>query len=254
MKIVWSLVILSLCVISNSTYAKDNAKESYAKERNDMVTHHLSSRNIKDRRVIKAFSEVPREKFVRPQEKSQAYNDHPLPIGEGQTISQPYVVAYMTQVAGIKSGDKVLEIGTGSGYQAAILSRMTHNVYSVEIRPKLTRFAKKNMKKAGYKNIYFKTADGYDGWQTHAPYDAIVVTCAANHVPIPLKKQLKVGGKMVIPVGSTTFHQSLILITRIAEDKFKSEHLIGVRFVPMVGKAQKETPADKTPLPIKIKP
>jgi len=250
MKTVWSLVMLLLCTISGSAYAQND----FVKKRNDMVARHLSSRNITDPRVIKAFLAVPRETFVRPKERDNAYNDHPLPIGEGQTISQPYVVAYMTQVAGIKPNDKVLEIGTGSGYQAAILSRMIKNVYSIEIRPKLTQFAKENMKKAGYKNIHYKTADGYEGWEDHSPYDAIIVTCAANHVPIPLKKQLKIGGKMVIPVGSTTFHQSLILITRTAKDKFKSEHLMGVRFVPMVGKAQKEKPADKKPPPIKIEP
>ncbi len=207
-----------------------------------MIQYHLKGRDISDSAVLSAFEKVPRELFVLPSWKSSAYEDNPLPIGEGQTISQPYVVALMTQRVGVKHGDKVLEIGTGSGYQAAILRTLTPHVYSIEIRKKLTEFATSNLKNAGFLDVHLKTDDGYFGWEKFAPFDVIMITCAANHIPPPLKKQLKVGGKLILPLGSTIFYQSLILIKREAKDKFSSETLTDVSFVPMTGRAEKLQP------------
>jgi len=251
------ILSLLVCLIKyDFLYAKENF---YEKARRQMVSEQLRGRDIRDKNVLKAFLTVPRELFVRSSWKSAAYDDNPLPIGEGQTISQPYVVALMTEAIEIKSGDKVLEIGTGSGYQAAILSEITKHVYSIEIRSSLSQFAKGNLKKAGYKNIKVKTADGYDGWQEFAPFDAILITAAVNHIPPPLKKQLKVGGGLILPLGSTLYYQSLVLVTRKSpesgpesgpesrKDEFDSKVLTDVRFVPMMGKAEsRKTPSDNT--------
>lgn len=215
-------------------------QKSYEKARRQMVEDQLRRRDIQDEKVLKAFLKVPRELFVTALWKRAAYDDNPLPIGEGQTISQPYVVALMTEALKLKAGDKVLEIGTGSGYQAAILSEITKGVYSIEIRTSLSQFAKANIKKAGYMNVKVKTADGYDGWIEHAPFDAIMITAAANHIPPPLKKQLKIGGKLILPLGSTIYYQSLVLVTRRSKHQFDSKVLADVRFVPMIGKAERQ--------------
>lgn len=226
----------------------------YEKARRHMVEDQLRGRDIQNEKVLKAFLKVPRELFVTTlqESKSAAYDDNPLPIGEGQTISQPYVVALMTEALKLKESDKVLEIGTGSGYQAAILSEITKEVYSIEIRASLSQFAKTNLKKAGYTNVKVKTADGYDGWTEHAPFDAIMITAAANHIPPPLKKQLKIGGKLILPLGSTVYYQSLVLVTRRSEHQFDSKVLTDVRFVPMIGKARMQAPPkDKNPKKLK---
>jgi protein-L-isoaspartate(D-aspartate) O-methyltransferase len=170
--------------------------------------------------------------------QSQAYADHPLPIGEGQTISQPYIVALMTQILLVQPGERVLEIGTGSGYQAAVLAELTNQVYTVEIREGLTKLAGQRLKQLGYEMVRVKYGDGYFGWEEYAPFDAIIVTCAANHIPPPLIKQLKEGGRLIIPLGSTTYFQTLTLLTK-KQGKPDIQHLTGVAFVPMTGEAQK---------------
>ncbi len=207
--------------------------------RQKMVKEQLLARNITDKEVISVMQKVPRHLFVDPRYRDQAYQDHPLPIDEGQTISQPYIVALMTQCLDLKKGDRVLEIGTGSGYQAAVLACLTDQVFSVEIRKNLAEKSSETLKKTGYDNVQVKWGDGYFGWEEHAPYDAIIVTCAANHIPPPLMKQLKEGGRLVIPLGSTLYFQTLTKITKTV-DKPQVEHILGVRFVPMVGEMEKK--------------
>ncbi|MBI3814834.1 MAG: protein-L-isoaspartate(D-aspartate) O-methyltransferase [Nitrospinae bacterium] len=213
-------------------------KGEFASARKKMVERDLKGRDIIDPKVLEIMGKVERHRFVDKHFQSVAYADHPLPIDEGQTISQPYIVALMTQVLKLKSGDKILEIGTGSGYQAAVLSEITPNIYTIEIRKKLADKAESRLKELGYGNVKVKAADGYFGWEEHAPFDAIIVTCAANHIPPPLTKQLKEGGRLVIPLGSTTYYQTLTLITKI-KGELDVQHISGVAFVPMVGEAEK---------------
>jgi protein-L-isoaspartate(D-aspartate) O-methyltransferase len=200
-----------------------------------MVMDQLKGRDITDPRVLDVMRTVKRHLFVSRRYRSQAYADHPLPIAEGQTISQPYIVALMTQILDVKAGEKVLEIGTGSGYQAAVLSHFTDHVWSIEIRKDLARDAADRLKSLGYETVEVKHGDGYFGWPEHAPFDAIIVTAAANHVAPPLLDQLKVGGRLLLPLGSTTYYQTLTKITKTPRGK-DVEHLLGVAFVPMVGK------------------
>jgi protein-L-isoaspartate(D-aspartate) O-methyltransferase len=209
-----------------------------AAARKRMVERDLKGRDINDPKVLEVMGRVPRHLFVDKSLQSQSYADHPLPIGEGQTISQPYIVALMTQILKIKPGEKVLEIGTGSGYQAAVLAELTDQVYSIEIREKLTRQATERLKELGYEKVHVKYGDGYFGWEEYAPFDAIIVTCAANHIPPPLIKQIKEGGRLIIPLGSTTYFQTLTLLT-MKQGKTDIQHLSGVAFVPMTGEAQK---------------
>ncbi|MDH7511956.1 MAG: protein-L-isoaspartate(D-aspartate) O-methyltransferase [Clostridiales bacterium] len=203
-----------------------------------MVSEQLAGRDINDRKVLEAMAKVPRHLFVSPSYRSQAYEDYPLPIDEGQTISQPYIVALMTQCLGLRSGEKVLEIGTGSGYQAAVLAQLTDKVFTVEIRENLATKSSQTLKNLGYENVHVKWADGYFGWEEEAPFDAIMVTCAANHIPPPLLNQLKEGGRLAIPLGSTLYFQTLTLVTKV-EGKPRVKHISGVRFVPMIGEAEK---------------
>jgi len=210
----------------------------YSRKRSEMVQRQLAMRDITDKKVLSAMGEVPRHLFIRDRYRRQAYEDYPLPIDEGQTISQPYIVALMTQNLNLKRGEKVLEIGTGSGYQAAILTHLTDEVYSIEIRKNLAEKASETLKKLGYESAHVKWGDGYFGWKEHSPFDAIIVTCAANHVPPSLFDQLKEGGRLIIPLGSTLYFQSLTLITKV-KDEPKVKHISSVRFVPMVGEAEK---------------
>lgn len=207
-------------------------------DRNEMVEEQLNPRDISDENVLKAMREAPRHLLVPEQNRSRAYNDSPLPIGHGQTISQPYIVAFMTQILNLNHGDKVLEIGTGSGYQAAVLSHITPNVYSIEIIEALGNRAKQDLNKLGYTNIEVKNADGYYGWEEYAPFDAIIVTAAAGHVPSPLVQQLKPNGTIVIPVGSPYQTQTLMKVTKSNSGEIRTESLMAVRFVPMTGEAQ----------------
>jgi protein-L-isoaspartate(D-aspartate) O-methyltransferase len=212
---------------------ENQAEAAFTEARKEMVEKQIQARDISDPRVLSAMAAVPRHRFVPQDYLSQAYADHPLPIGHGQTISQPYVVALMTQHLALRPGEKVLEIGTGSGYQAAILAELTDEVYSVEIIEPLGQQTATILKKLGY-NVHCKIGDGYYGWPEYAPFDAIIVTCAPDHVPQPLNRQLKDGGRMIIPVGPPGFYQTLWLIERKGEI-FQSTNLEGVRFVPMLG-------------------
>jgi protein-L-isoaspartate(D-aspartate) O-methyltransferase len=213
-------------------------EERYTQKRNEMVQRQLAARDITEQRVLDAMSKVPRHLFVDPRYRSQAYADHPLPIDDGQTISQPYIVALMTQYIDIKRGEKVLEVGTGSGYQAAVLAHLTEEVYSIEIKENLAKKASSTLKSLDYGLVQVKHGDGYFGWEDFAPFDAIIVTCAANHIPPPLLNQLKEGGRLIIPLGSTLYYQTLALVTKV-KGKPEVKHVLGVRFVPMTGEAQK---------------
>jgi protein-L-isoaspartate(D-aspartate) O-methyltransferase len=215
------------------------AADPYEQARKAMVEKDISARGIKDPLVLDAMSKVPRHLFVDESHLKRAYDDHPLPIGEDQTISQPYVVALMTEAAALKGGEKVLEIGTGSGYQAAVLAGIAKSVYTLEIRKGLYDKVRERLKVLGYKNIFVRHGDGYFGWEEEAPFDAILVTASANHIPPPLLKQLKEGGRLIIPLGSTVFHQNLTVVTKV-KGEYRLKELGGVVFVPMTGEVQKK--------------
>lgn len=212
--------------------------EQRQKERKQMVDEQIDRRGVSDQNVLKAMRNVPRHLLIPTQNRSAAYADRPLPIGHGQTISQPYIVAFMTEILNLKKGDKVLEIGTGSGYQAAVLAEITPEVYSIEIIEALGKRARKDLQDLGYTPIQVKIADGYYGWEEQAPFDAIIVTAAAGHIPPPLVKQLKPGGTMVIPIGGPYQTQNLMKVTKTKTGKMKTQNLMPVRFVPMTGQAQ----------------
>jgi protein-L-isoaspartate(D-aspartate) O-methyltransferase len=212
------------------------AMDSFAAEREIMVDQQLKARDIRSPAVLEAMRRVPRHSFVPAEVRSLAYADHPLPIGSGQTISQPYIVAYMTEAAEISPGDKVLEIGTGSGYQAAVLGEMARDVYTIEIVPELAERASTALAGLGYENVHVKAGNGYLGWPEHAPFDAIVVTAAPDEVPQALVDQLAIGGRMVIPVGVIVQDMMIIERTRRGVVERKT---IPVRFVPMTGKPQR---------------
>ncbi|MBI4481474.1 MAG: protein-L-isoaspartate(D-aspartate) O-methyltransferase [Acidobacteria bacterium] len=207
----------------------------YERERERMVREQIAGRDVRDRGVLEAMRRVPRHLFVPPESRADAYDDQPLPIGYGQTISQPYIVAYMTQLLDLKPGMKALEVGTGSGYQAAILAQLIDEVYTIEIIEALGREAAGRLKKLGHQDVRVKIGDGYFGWPEHGPFDAIVVTAAANHIPPPLLQQLKPGGRMAIPVGGPFQVQTLMLITKSPDGKVRTRSLMPVRFVPLVG-------------------
>jgi len=215
------------------------ASDPYIQKRMQMVQKDIQGRGVKDPKVLEAMGKIPRHLFVDESFKEKAYADHPLPIGEGQTISQPYVVALMTEALRLRPEDRVLEIGTGSGYQAAVLADIVKEVYTIEIRKPLAESASKRLHELGYKNIQVRCADGYFGWEEVAPFDAVMVTAASNHIPPPLLKQLKEGGRLIIPVGSTTFHQTLTLVIKEKGD-LQVEQLGGVLFVPLIGEVEKK--------------
>ncbi len=208
-----------------------HAQHDRQAERDKMVSSQIEARGVKDPATLKAMRRVPRHLFVPAGERARAYNDSPLPIGYGQTISQPYIVAYMTEVIRPKGGQKILEIGTGSGYQAAVLAEITDKVYSIEIVKELGDQAAARLKNIGYDKVQVKIADGYHGWPEHGPFDAIVVTAAAEFIPPPLIEQLAEGGRMVIPVGSPFMVQTLMLVEK-KNGKATSKSLFPVRFVP----------------------
>ncbi len=211
-------------------------KDPYYHQRQQMVQLQLAARDITNRKVLDAMATVPRHQFVPSQYRNESYYDGPLSIGFGQTISQPYIVALMTQLAGVDSTSTVLEIGTGSGYQAAVLATLVDHVYSIEIVESLCHRAESTLTELGYGNVSVMCGDGYRGWPEHAPFDAVIVTAAPDHVPQPLLDQLKIGGRMVIPVGVNS--QDLLLVTK-TERGSVSKTVIPVRFVPMTGEAEK---------------
>jgi protein-L-isoaspartate(D-aspartate) O-methyltransferase len=207
------------------------AQPDYTKMREAMVRRQIEARGIKDAATLEAMRKVPRHQFVDANQRANAYADGPLPIGFGQTISQPYIVAYMTEMVRPKPNHRILEIGTGSGYQAAILAEIVEKVYTVEIIEELGKEAATRLENLHYDNIEVKIADGYHGWKEQSPFDAIVVTAAAEYIPPPLKEQLKDGGRMVIPVGSPYMIQQLMLVEKDG-NKYRTQSLIPVRFVP----------------------
>ena len=232
----WGLGILIIaCVLPQSGAAQEEEEDIYIRLRETMVQKQIKARGIDDPRLLRAIREVPRHLFVPPQQRRFAYGDYPLPIGENQTISQPYIVALMTDLLDIRTGDKVLEVGTGSGYQAAVLAEITDEVYSIEIIPALAREASQKLKKLGYEEVQVKIGDGYQGWEKYAPYDGIIVTAAAKEIPPPLFEQLKEGGKLVLPLGDPRGFQTLTVVAK-KDGKKKIRRLSGVRFVPLTRK------------------
>ena len=204
--------------------------------RQQMVERTVRARGVSDAGVLRAMEAVPRHRFVLERYLGQAYADHPLPIGYGQTISQPYIVALMTELLGLQPGERVLEIGTGSAYQAAVLAELVDEVYSIEIVPELAASAAQRLQELGYDNVRVKQGDGYYGWEEYAPFDAIIVTCAPDHVPQPLVNQLAEGGRLVVPIGPPGGYQALWQYVR-EEDGLKAYNLGGVRFVPLLREA-----------------
>lgn len=227
-----SVFIAGVMLPVSGCTATDKEQNDFEQQRHRMVKKQIEARGITNAAVLSAMNSVPRHLFVPVKQQYQAYEDHPLPIGGGQTISQPYIVALMTEVISPDSTMKVLEIGTGSGYQAAVLSRLCKKVYSIEIVGELGIRAEKTLVKLGYTNVSVKIGDGYKGWKEHAPYDAVIVTCAPEKVPQPLIDQLAEDGKMVIPVGFSGW-QELVLLTK-SNGTMIRKNIIPVRFVPMV--------------------
>ncbi|HEV8283450.1 MAG TPA: protein-L-isoaspartate(D-aspartate) O-methyltransferase [Chitinophagaceae bacterium] len=223
--------ILLILIFISFSFQEDVYKE----KREKMVKDQIEKRGVSDKLVLKAMQNVKRHQFVPEERIAEAYDDGPLPIGYGQTISQPYIVAYMTEVIQCKPEFKVLEIGTGSGYQAAVLAEIVKEVYTIEIVTELANAAAERLKKLGYSKVKVKQADGYYGWKENGPYDAIVVTAAAEFVPPPLIEQLKENGKMVIPIGSPFMTQTLMLIEKKGK-KITTKNLLTVRFVPFTRK------------------
>ncbi len=228
------LLLITLLAGGLSPALGSAAEDPFAKAREDMVRSQIERRGLRNQAVLKAMREVPRHLFIPEHLRSQAYRDHPVPIGHGQTISQPYIVAFMTEMVEPKPDHVALEIGTGSGYQAAVLSRCVKEVYTIEIYPELGEAAAKLEAELGYDNITAKVGDGYFGWEEHGPFDIILVTAAATHVPPSLIRQLKEGGKMCIPVGGVYQNHNLILLTKEKDGKIKSRNILPVRFVPLL--------------------
>jgi protein-L-isoaspartate(D-aspartate) O-methyltransferase len=230
-----TLTLLPIFLLTDFPTVEENPDE-YMSRRWEMVENQLISRGIQDSRLIQAMLKIPRHMFVPEDLRESAYGDNPIPIGMDQTISQPYIVALMTELLRLKEKEKVLEVGTGSGYQTAILAEMGCEVYTVEILEPLLQKARKALESLGYDNIRYRTGDGYKGWEEFSPFDAIIVTAAPDHIPQPLIDQLKINGRMIIPVGD--LYQELVLIKK-KEKGVDMKTITPVRFVPMTGEAQK---------------
>ena len=230
--------LLLLSPLPATWAASSPATSPFATEREGMVRTQIEARGVKDAAVLAAMRRVPRHEFVPADVRAQAYADHPLPIGERQTISQPYIVGFMTELLQVKPGHRVLEIGTGSGYQAAVLAELGADVYTIEIVEKLAATARSVLQRLGYDRIRVRAGDGYQGWPDAAPFDRIIVTAAPPEVPQPLIDQLKPGGRLVVPEG--VHDQDLVLYTKTADGKLQRERVLPVRFVPMTGQAQKK--------------
>jgi len=244
----YELRILAVVVLASATSCRPSVRPggravSVETEgtvaRMNMVKEQLMApgRDIRNPRVLRAMELVPRHEFVPESHRPQAYEDGPLPIGHGQTISQPFIVAYMTEKLDPQPGDRILEIGTGSGYQAAVLAQLVDAVYTVEIVEPLAEQARRTISRLGYANVHIKVGDGYQGWPEFAPFDAVIVTCAPDHIPRPLVDQLKEGGKMIIPVGTLPY-QELMLLQKEGSD-VRQRAVLPVRFVPMTGEGER---------------
>ena len=218
-------------VLLFSVISTVSAQVTRQKERISMVENQLKKKGIECQLTLSAMRKVPRHLFIPERARTLAYADRPIPIGYGQTISQPYIVAYMTEIIQPKPADRVLEIGTGSGYQGAVLAEIVKEVYTIEIIPELAEWSLETVSSLGYQNIHIKSGDGYYGWEEEAPFDAIVVTAASEYIPPPLVDQLKEGGRMIIPVGSPFMTQNLMLVEKI-DGSIKTTSLLPVRFVP----------------------
>ncbi len=234
------IVVLALAgaaVCSCGGSGAEGREERYTKARDQMVESQIAARGVRDERVLRAMRDVPRHLFVPPEQRANAYADDALAIGEGQTISQPYIVGLMTELLQVGPGSRVLEIGTGSGYQAAVLADMGCDVFTIEIRPALAEEARARLDSLGYENVHVRVGDGWAGWPEEAPFDGIIVTAASERLPDLLLDQLRVGGHLVIPLGA--FYQHLKVIER-TEDGFVEREVIPVRFVPMTGEAERQ--------------
>lgn len=225
------LILFILVILQAGFVSPLSGQSKYEKQRTNMVNRQIKARGIKDKNTLNAMKTVERHLFVPGMNRNRAYEDRPLTIGYGQTISQPYIVAYMTELLNVGPGDTVLEIGTGSGYQAAVLAEFVSRVYTIEIVEELGLSAKERLKTLKYNNVKVKMADGYYGWEEHGPFDGIIVTAASAYIPPPLIDQLKDGGKMIIPVGSPFSVQTLMMITKKGEE-ITTTSLLPVRFVP----------------------
>lgn len=233
MKQILNLLLPLLLILLNASCGNTGDVNDYSRQREDMVQYQILARGVKNPDVIRAMGKVPRHLFIPERNRDLSYGDFPVSIGEGQTISQPYIVAYMTEVLNLKSEDRILEIGTGSGYQAAILAEIVKEVYTIEIIEALGTRARKRLAEMGYKNIHVKIGDGYKGWPEKAPFDAVIVTCAPEKIPRPLVDELREGGRIIIPVGERGRVQKLVKGVKKGE-VLKTEDVMLVRFVPMV--------------------
>jgi len=227
-----------MVLLTGGCAAEEGDGQQYMLLRNRMVETQIAGRGVRNPRVLAAMRKVERHRFVPEKYRSMAYADRPLPIGEGQTISQPYIVAFMTEFLDLEKDEKVLEIGTGSGYQAAILAELCDHVYTIEINAVLANRAREALTAAGYTLVHVRTGDGYRGWKEHAPFDAIIVTCAPSKVPEPLKEQLAEGGRIIIPVD-VAFGQELVLLEKTG-GVIRQREVLPVRFVPMVDEDGRE--------------
>lgn len=247
-RLVYSLFVAFITTVFSGQYAfakqAERDADDFTKQRKELINEiqddvartsiHLNKEKLGPS-VLKAMETVPRHEFVPPEQRRFAYQNRPLPIGHGQTISQPYIVAIMTELLDLEASDKVLEIGTGSGYQAAVLAALVKNVFSIEIIEPLGKAAAARLNDLGFNNVEVRLGDGYYGWEEHAPFDAIIVTAAASHIPPPLIKQLKPGGRMLIPVGSRFMVQELLMLKKNDQGEVTTRQILPVRFVPLTG-------------------
>ncbi|MGR9044300.1 MAG: protein-L-isoaspartate(D-aspartate) O-methyltransferase [Gammaproteobacteria bacterium] len=231
----WMLSLFSAAVKAEDAYLKQRQDLINVIKADVMMTQDFLEKRALDEQVLDALRKVPRHEFVPEDQRPYAYENRPLPIGYGQTISQPYIVAIMTDLLRLEKADRVLEIGTGSAYQAAVLAELVDSVYTLEIIEGLGRQAAERLERLGYANVHARVGDGYYGWPDEAPFDAIIVTAAASHIPPPLIKQLKPGGRMVIPVGSRFMVQHLVLVTKDRDNKVTTRQVLPVAFVPLTG-------------------
>jgi protein-L-isoaspartate(D-aspartate) O-methyltransferase len=239
-KVCGGLTLLFLLSAFGMMFPQQSQDEeaAFAKKRQLMVEEQLRARDITDRRVLEAMERVPRHLFIDLRFRREAYQDYPLPIEEGQTISQPYIVALMTQCLELTGKEKVLEVGTGSGYQAAVLAELADRIYTIEINEALAKKAAQTLRRLRYDRVEVKSGDGFFGWKEQAPFDAIIITCAASRIPPPLFEQLKEGGRLIAPLGDTNEVQVLTLVTKV-KGQAKTKAISGVRFVPMTGEDKK---------------